>query len=197
MSQPQVLQLLQQRVRWQQRSLQQRSLQQRCLQHRCLQQLLQLLSQPQLGAASQVGAGAAQLGAAQEGAAQPQPISQAGLQQRWNRWQQRCLQHLGAQQVGWQPQVGSQPQVLSQPQPPPLNNPWNANAWDEIHRKPTAITAAKTRLFMAQTPKGFDTGRRKRKQRTHVSPEPPAPRCSWQNAAGRDSDLKRRSAAEC
>lgn len=163
MSQPQVLQLLQQRWQrvWQQRCLQQRSLQQRCLQH-LLQP--QALSQPQLGAAAQVGAGAAQLGAAQEGAAQlgaaqPQPVLQhEGLQQRWNRWQQRSRQHFGAQQVGWQPHVGSQPHVLSQPQPPPANKPWNANAWDEIHRKPTAITAAKTRLFMAQTPKRSEHG---------------------------------------
>jgi hypothetical protein len=81
--------------------LQQRSLQQRCLQHFCLQQLF---SQPQEGAAAQVGsaaqvgaaaaqvgAGAAQVGAAapQVGAAAPQPMSQPLLQplsQQRFRW---------------------------------------------------------------------------------------------------------------
>jgi hypothetical protein len=45
--------------------------------------------------------------------------------------------------------------------------------------------------FHGRLLKRLNTGGRKRKQRTHVSPEPPAPRCSWQNAAGRNRDLQR------
>jgi hypothetical protein len=109
----------------------------------------QLLSQPQLGA-----------GAAQVGAAQPQLGWQQLLQQRlW--WWQRCLQHELQQllQLCWQPQLLSQPQV-SQPQPPPYPPPpmlpnmaarrSNAKAWDDIQTRPTAITAANTRLFMGR-----------------------------------------------
>lgn len=125
MSQPHVLQGLQQRWWWQ-RCLQHFGWQQRTLQQRCLQHLgaQQLTSQPQLGAAAQVGAGAAQVGAAQDGAAQlgaaqPHAGGQHGRQQRWNRWWQRCLQHRGWQQVGAQPQVGSLPQTLQPQSPPP------------------------------------------------------------------------------
>jgi hypothetical protein len=53
----------------------------------------------------------------------------------------------------------------------------NANASDEIHIKPTAKRAANTRLFMGRTPQmteipGDGNG-------NTLSPEPPAPRCSW------------------
>jgi hypothetical protein len=53
-------------------------------------------------------------------------------------------------------------------------------AWAEIHTRPAAKTAATKRLFIGRLLKMDRTrGGRKRKRRTDVSPEPPAPRCSW------------------
>jgi hypothetical protein len=88
-----------------------------------LQHLLQPLSQPQAGAAAQVGAiaaqvgagaaqvgaGAAHAGAAQLGAAFAHPL-QPSLQQRL-RWQ-RDLQHLVSQQLLSQPQP-LEPSIMS------------------------------------------------------------------------------------
>jgi hypothetical protein len=163
--------------------LQQRSLQQRCLQHFCLQQLF---SQPQEGAAAQVGsaaqvgaaaaqvgAGAAQVGAAapQVGAAAPHDGAQhEGLQQRlW--WQRHFLYF--TQQVGWQEGW----QLLSQPQPPRNSN---AEALDAIQNNATATHKPAIRLFMENSSNQKHRETETETTGNYVSPEPPAPRCSRQ-----------------
>ncbi|WP_254510832.1 hypothetical protein [Anatilimnocola floriformis] len=109
----------------------------------------QLFSQPQEGAAAQVGSAAAQVGAAaaqvgagalQVGAAAVQlGVQHEGLQQRL--WWQRAFLYF-TQQVGWQEGAASQPQ-------PPRSS--NAEALDAIQNITAATHKPAIRLFMGNS----------------------------------------------